>query len=120
METEAPPAAEEPPPIHMFSPSRANDRFERLDNAIGVVRAEVAEIRAVQATQYTEFMARFDILQQILERGVASSFVLQPRTLQAPSVPPAPPSSTPAPVDPPCASTSAAAAAQEPESDSDT
>ena len=86
---------------------------------VAEARAEIAEIRATQATQYTEFMARFDVLQQILERDVASLFVLRPRTPQPPSASPAPPSPIPAPVDPPYVSPPPAVAEEPTEHDTD-
>ncbi|XP_039146792.1 uncharacterized protein LOC120284033, partial [Dioscorea cayenensis subsp. rotundata] len=73
-----------------------------LESVVGVVRTEIAEAQAeitevcvMQATQFTEFMAHFDVLQQILQRDVASPFVPQLGTSQAPPVssspdPPAP------------------------------
>ncbi|KAH7659753.1 hypothetical protein IHE45_16G050900 [Dioscorea alata] len=97
-ETEVPPTAPEPPPVRMFSPSRGQDRLERLESAVGILQTEVAEVRATQITQHQEVMAQFQSLRQIFEQIVASSsFMVRPRVSPPP---PSPPTSADPPANP--------------------
>ncbi|XP_039118271.1 elongation factor 1-delta 2-like [Dioscorea cayenensis subsp. rotundata] len=54
METKAPPTAQEPPPVHMFSPTRAHDRFKRLESVVGVLQVDLAEVRCYQGQRETK------------------------------------------------------------------
>ncbi|WP_375645352.1 hypothetical protein, partial [Bartonella sp. CL5QHWL] len=61
IETQASPTtASDPPPVQMFSPSRGQDRLERLESTVGTIQTEVAEGRATWAAFHREVMGRFD------------------------------------------------------------
>jgi len=86
-ETEAqasPTTASDPPPVQMFSPSRGQDRLERLESAVGMIQAEVAEGRATLTAFHSEVMGSFDRMTLLLQQVLASR----------PSPPPPPPAAT--------------------------
>ncbi len=86
-ETQASPTtASDQPPVQMFSPSRGQDRLERLESAVGMIQAEVAEGRATLTAFHSEVMGRFNRVALLLQQVLTSRPSPPPDTETPPAV----------------------------------
>ncbi len=75
--------------------TRADDRFERLEGAVGGIQTDLAELRGTFTSFCTEVRARFDQIEQLLQGALTSPFIVHPRSPSPPPPPPAEPANAP-------------------------